>query len=413
MKKINHLISALIMAAMTAGFASCSSSDEPSSVSDNTPKELTITIKTQGVTTKAAETSDPGTTKEYTMNRITIGIFDSNGNNVRAIQEFAATSDNSQVGAGKYFFNQTNNSATFTVVTTKMELNDKILVAVNAPAKYFAGVSTATDFRDKQLSADQALYRDKADQPLTSGIAVNDNIPMFGESTTITNGTNGTTYSATISVKHLTAKVTLDELKVDFAADGPYSNATFTPTEIFMYNVPDGVKFNTIDQCSSTTFLTGESTSSTNKKDYLSSGAFSGSALSGDNTTTSTNTFGTDYFFYVTPNKEIGDNKMKLVIKGKFDADGSGSGASEQVVYYPVKLNCNVLANGTTSVPTLSGGGTAGAKFVVSPNKNYKCKVTIKTIGSTGPGDDIDPTTAEITITVANFEEVDQTTVFQ
>ena len=72
MKKINHLISALIMAAMTAGFASCSSSDEPSSVSDNTPKELTITIKTQGVTTKAAETSDPETTAENTMNRITM-----------------------------------------------------------------------------------------------------------------------------------------------------------------------------------------------------------------------------------------------------------------------------------------------------------------------------------------------------
>lgn len=407
MKKINHLISALIMAAMTAGFASCSSSDEPSSESDNTPKELTITIKTQGVKTKAAETSDPTPTKENTMNRITIGIFDQSGNTVRAIQEFAASSDPSNVGAGKYFFNQTNNSATFTVVTTKMELNDKILVAVNAPAKYFAGVSTAADFRDKQLSADQALYRDATDQILTSGSAVNNNIPMFGEASPTAPGSNGTTYEANITVKHLTAKVTLDELKVDFAADGPYSNATFTPTEIFMYNVPDGVKFNTSDQCSSTTFLTGASTSSTNKKDYLSSGAFSGSALSGDNTTTSTNTFGTDYFFYVTPNKEIGDNKMKLVIKGKFDADGSGTSATEQEVYYPVKLNYNVNADGSAAAPS---GGNA---FVVSPNKNYKCKVTIKTIGSTGPGDDIDPTTAEISITVANFEEVDQTTVFQ
>ena len=72
MKKINHLISALIMAAMTAGFVSCSSSDEPSSVSDNTPKELTITIKTQGVTTKAAASvNDPGASAENTMNRIT------------------------------------------------------------------------------------------------------------------------------------------------------------------------------------------------------------------------------------------------------------------------------------------------------------------------------------------------------
>ena len=76
-------------------------------------------------------------------------------------------------------------------------------------------------------------------------------------------------------------------------------------------------------------------------------------------------------------------------------------------VYYPVKLNYNVNSDGTTTVPA---GGTA---YVVSPNKNYKCKVTIKTIGSNGPGTDIDPTTAEITINVADFDAVDQTTVFQ
>ena len=100
---------------------------------------------------------------------------------------------------------------------------------------------------------------------------------------------------------------------------------------------------------------------------------------------------------------------MKLVIKGKFDADGSGTVATEQVVYYPVKLNCNVNADGTTSIPT--NGGTT--KYVVSPNKNYKCSVTIKTIGSSDPSVDIDPTTAEITITVDKFEDVSQETVFQ
>ena len=408
MKKINHLISALIMAAMTAGFASCSSSDEPSSVSDNTPKELTITIKTQGVTTKAAETSDPGTTKENTMNRITIGIFDNAGTTVRAIQEFTATSITSDVKPGNYYFNQSNNSATFTIVTTKMESTDKILVAVNAPAKHFAGVSNVAAFKDKQLTADEALYRNTDDTNSSSGSVVNNNIPMFGEASPST-GTNGTTYEATIQVKHLTAKVTLDELKVDFAADGPYSNATFTPTEIFMYNVPDGVKFNTIDQCSSLTFLTGESTASTNKKDYLSSGTITGSALSGDNTAVGTNTFGTDYFFYVTPNSTTSGNITKLVIKGDFDPDGASGPTSSTTVYYPVKLNYNVKADGSTGVP--SGGSTSA--FIVSPNKNYKCSVTIKTIGSTGPGVDIDPTTAEITINVADFETVSQETVFQ
>ena len=407
MKKINHLISALIMAAMTAGFASCSSSDEPSSVSDNTPKELTITIKTQGVTTKAAVSdTDPGTTAENTMNRITIGIFDNAGTTVRAIQEFAATADNSQVGAGKnYFLNTTNGTATITVVTTQMSNNDRILVAVNAPKNKFAGITNVNDFKTKTLDADGALYTKADDSHPTDYIAVNNNIPMFDESTI---SGSSTSFTATVYPKHLTAKVTLEELKVDFAADGPYSAATFTPTEIFMYNVPDGVVFNTINQCSSQTFLTGESTETTNKKEYLSSGGFSGSALSGTSLG-NTNTFGTKYFFYVTPNNKEDTEKMKLVIKGKFDADGTGSGASEQVVYYPVKLNCNVNADGTTSIPT--NGGTT--KYVVSPNKNYKCSVTIKTIGSNGPGTDIDPTTAEITITVDKFEDVSQETVFQ
>lgn len=410
MKKINHLISALIMAAMTAGFASCSSSDEPSSVSDNTPKELTITIKTQGVNTKAAASgNDPGASAENTMNRITIGIFDQSGTTVRAIQEFAATSDNNKVGAGKnYFLNTTNGTATITVVTTQMSNNDKILVAVNAPAKHFAGVSNVTDFKAKQLTADQALYRDKTDVIQSSGSAVNNNIPMFGESTTITNGTSGITYSATIPVKHLTAKVTLDELKVDFAADGPYSAATFTPTEIFMYNVPNGVKFDTSDQCSSGTFLDGETTAtpqSANLKAYLSSGVISSSpALSGTSSGGSS-TFGTDYFFYVTPNNKTSGDITKLVIKGDFDPDGAGS-TSATTVYYPVKLNYNVKEDGST-------GAVSGTAYVVSPNKNYKCKVTIKTIGSTGPNADIDPTTAEITINVADFDPVSQETVFQ
>ena len=91
MKKINHLISALIMAAMTAGFASCSSSDEPSSVSDNTPKELTLTIMSTKPATKAAleGSSAPTDAQEKTINRITVGIFNSTGTEVRTIQELS------------------------------------------------------------------------------------------------------------------------------------------------------------------------------------------------------------------------------------------------------------------------------------------------------------------------------------
>lgn len=406
MKKINHLISALIMAAMTAGVASCSSSDEPSSVSDNTPKELTITIKTQGVTTKAAASgTDPGTTAENTMNRITIGIFDNTGNQVRAIQEFSATGDNSLVGAGKnYFLNTTNGTATVTVVTTKMESNDKILVAVNAPEGKFAGISKADDFKNVNLTATQALYTKSDNTMPTDGIALSNNIPMFGEALITGTAPN---FTATVTPKHLTAKVTLEELKVEFAPDGPYSAATFTPNQIFMYNVPDGLKFNDSDPFITSTFLTGEDKTATSDPLFLTTGDISSGATALKGTTAGgSNKFSNTYYFYITPNNDVtADNRTKLVIKGTFDPDGSGTTTS--TVYYPVKLNSQVLADGTHSVVD----GTT--EYQVNPNKNYKCKVTIKTIGSTGPGIDIDPTTATITINVEPFSDVNQETVFQ
>ena len=396
MKKINHLISALIMAAMTAGFASCSSSDEPSSVSDNTPKELTLTIMSTKPVTKAALTSI-GADDEKTINRITVGIFSSDGSKVRTIQEFSSKTTNSddELAGTNKFFNQTNGSATVKVVTTQMAAGDIVAVAINAPANAFNSVSTRTGFNDVLLNADNAIARDASE-------SINDNpqsnnIPMYGDATaSLTEGTN---YSARVDVKHITAKVTLESLSVKFASDGPYSAATFTPEEIFLYSVPDGVKFNNDEQCSGNSFITGQSGESGYKK-YLTASPSSSTALTG------TSSLSDKFYFYTTPNNNT-DKKTKLVIMGQFDADGIGS-ASPETVYYPVKLNYTVKEDGTTTTPDATG-----TQYVVSPNKNYKCTVVIKTKGVSDPSDDIDPTTATITINVADFEAVDQTTVFQ
>ena len=275
MKKINHLISALIMAAMTAGLASCSSSDEPSSVSDNTPKELTLTIMSTKPVTKAALSSDPSA-NEKDINRITVGIFSSDGSEVRTIQEFyerETTSDAGIAGTNK-FYNATNGAATVKVVTTKMTDGDKVAIAINAPANKFNSVSTLAGFNAVLLDADNAIARD------ASGAIKNDpqsnNIPMYGVSTASIDA--GTNYKATVSVKHITAKVTLEKLSVKFAADGPYSAASFTPEEIFLYSVPDGVMFKDGNQCASRTFLTGQ-TSVSGSKTFLTSGNISATGL--------------------------------------------------------------------------------------------------------------------------------------
>ena len=398
MKKINHLISALIMAAMTAGFASCSSSDEPSSVSDNTPKELTLTIMSTKPVTKAALNSI-NADDEKTINRITVGIFNSDGSKVRTIQEFSSKTTNSdeELAGTNKFFNKTNGSATVKVVTTQMATGDLVAVAINAPANKFNGVSTLSGFNAILLDADNAIARD------VSGVIQNDpqsnNIPMYGEANA--NLDAGTNYKADVNVYHITAKVTLESLSVKFASDRPYSAATFTPEEIFLYNVPDGVKFKNINQCSGT-FITGQSSEIGYKK-YLTTGTISpATALHGSDVMSG------KYYFYTTPNDDT-DNKTKLVIKGQFDADGGGSTASAETVYYPVKLNYTVKEDGTTETPS---GGSSTA-YVVSPNKNYVCTVVIKTKGASTPSADIDPTIATIDITVKDWDVVSQTTVFQ
>lgn len=403
MKRTYLFLSAFIVAVLTAGFvSSCSSADELNSTSanDNKEKQLTLTIKTQELT-KAAASADPNTTNENTMNRITIGIFDQAGTTVRAVQEFSPTSTESDATAGSnLFYNGTNGTATVSVVTTQLTNTDQILVAVNAPASLFTGVSTAADFKKKTLTAEQALYTKSDKSSPTDGIAVSNNIPMLGTATVSGSGTN---YSATVKPIHLASKVTLESLKVEFASDGPYSAATFTPTEIFIYNAPDGLTFDDANPYISTsTYLTGESSSSSAAV-FLSTGDISTGAtvLSG------TNTFGTKYYFYTTPNNNVDANKTKLVIKGKFDPDGSGS-APAKIVYYPVKLNSNVKSDGSHSVAEASTN-----EYQVYPNKNYKCSVKIKTIGSANPGSDIDPTTATVTINVVSFTGVDQSTIFQ
>ena len=403
MKRTYLFLSAFIVAVLTAGFvSSCSSADELNSTSanDNKEKQLTLTIKTQELT-KAAASADPNTTNENIMNRITIGIFDQAGTTVRAVQEFSPTSTESAATAGSnLFYNDTNGTATVSVVTTQLTNTDQILVAVNAPASLFTGVSTAADFKKKTLTAVQALYTKSDTSSPTDGIAVSNNIPMLG---TATVSGSGTSYSATVRPIHLASKVTLESLKVEFASDGPYSAATFTPTEIFIYNAPDGLTFDDANPYISTsTYLTGESSSSS-AADFLSTGDISTGAtvLSG------TDTFGTKYYFYTTPNNNVDANKTKLVIKGQFDPDGSGS-ASAKIVYYPVKLNSNVKPDGSHSVAE-----TSTNEYQVYPNKNYKCSVTIKTIGSANPGSDIDPTTATVTINVESFTGVNQSTIFQ
>lgn len=399
--KIQLFAAFLLLAVGALWLTSCSSEDAVQGSGSQADASLTLTINTGKVGSRATAwdgTNSPKTTQENTINRLTVGIFDASTKKVKTIVELtsATTGGNSLSVSG--------NTTTAKIVTTSLATGDDVLVAANAPAGNFAGVADETGFNAKTETIESAV--------LASGDntkEINTNIPMYGASTL--NG-SGSDFTAAVSVQHQLAKITLDSLSVDFAQDGPYKSAKFTPTEFFVVNVPTSLAFSTAAIDATATHLHGFGTtygiSAASEwgayKEYLATGALSGSALSGI-ASSGTEKYGSKSFFYVTPSTDVTDDgKMKLIIAGDFDANGSGT---TEKVFYPVAINATYDAAGNA---TAADGGTV---FQVSPNKNYKCTVVIKTKGTTDPTKNLDPQTATVTVTVTDFVDASQTTTFE
>ena len=401
--KIQLFAAFLLLAVGALWLTSCSSEDAVQGSGSQADASLTLTINTGKVGSRATAwdgTNSPTTTQENTINRLTVGIFDASTKKVKTIVELtsATTGGNSLSVSGK--------TATAKIVTTSLATGDDVLVAANAPAGNFAGVADETGFNAKTEGIESAVLSSSGDTK-----EINNNIPMYGKNTLSAGSTDGT-FTASVDVQHQLAKITLDNLSVDFAQDGPYKSAKFTPTEFFVVNVPTSLAFSTAAIDATATHLHGFGTtygiSAASEwgayKEYLATGALSGSALSGI-ASSGTAKYGSKSFFYVTPSTDVTSNgKMKLIIAGDFDANGSGT---TEKVFYPVAINATYDDAGKA---TAADGGTV---FQVSPNKNYKCTVVIKTKGTTDPTKNLDPQTATVTVTVTDFVEASQTTTFE
>ena len=396
---------------MTAGLwmASCSASDD-NLVSDKgadvakNEKVLTLRINT-GATSFGSRTTDittdPGTAAENTINRLTIGIFDSNGANARCIKELVKN-------GGTDVFTMAGTTATATITASSFAAGDKVLVAVNAPASTFSGVSTATEFNAKTEGTVAALTFTAAAESENT-VEEKDNIPMYGEGALTGSGKN---FSAAVTVKHLLSKITLESLSVDFDKGGSYSAATFTPMKIFLINEPDGLVFNneawkTSVQNTFQGYKNGDP-HGTYKECLTTQDLGVKTPLSGDSKSVATCKFASNYFFYTMPNNEIdaSSKNTKLVIEGKFMASGT---TNEETVYYPVALNAKYEDKSSSYV----AADPNTTVYKVYPNKNYKCTVVIKAKGAASPFDNLDPKKATITVTVSSFTDVTQTTVFK
>ena len=383
---------ALATIAMQGLLTSCAGDENLGTEKQEGLQTLKINLNT---VTRAAAYSDPSTTAENTINSVTIGIFDqASGNPVKTIQEI------------------TTNSTTPTITTSQLVKDDIVLVAVNAPAGTFKGVLTESAFEKSTLGIDDALGGGSSSAPTVA----NTKLPMFGIGSIVPDGS--TAFKAEVSVSHMVAKVTLQSLKVDFDATGAYKSATFTPTDVFLLNVPDALDFYpATDMSSYSTFATYTNlcqgqTGGSNLKGYLGAGADLSAFTTAQNTKLSgvaadaTSSWGSTtagskiLFLYTMPNTSA--NPTQLVIKGTFDSDGKGTTST---VYYPVNINYNYNAG----TPTAVDGGILKQVY---PNKNYVIDVTIKGKGVDNPTKSLDPEIVTAHITVNSFVDAPQSNTF-
>lgn len=391
--KIQLFAAFLLMAVGALWLTSCSSEDAVQS-GGNTGSErvLLLSISTGQTIGSRAETDL--TDAEKTIEDMTIGIFDANGN-VRTIQslEKGASATTATAGDGKFVISGTKAEAK--IVTTGLQAGDKVVVAVNtklnsANAATFKAAKSVADFNKGYIDATSALTA-ASDGTTLSAIK----LPKYGEVTLVA-GSNSSEFKADVKVKNLVSRVTLASYNTDFAADGPYAGASFTLSDIFLLNVPNTVDFSTNAWTAQpVSYIHGSDvdgtgyTATTDKKAFL---VKSHAAVN-------------DYL-YTLPNQYTGANRQKtiLVLKGKFKKADEVTGKD---VYYPLALNATY---DNTGKATAVDGSTA---FVTYPGRNYKCNVTIKTIGSDSPWQEAGPLTATVDVEVEKWTDVDQTTIFK
>lgn len=388
----------LALAAVALWFTSCSSEDVAQNgggLNEKDQRVLLLSVNTGNLGTRSTTAL---TDDEKQINDMTVGIYDKSGN-YRVVAKLASGAENKEASGTKPGTFTTGSGVKVKVVTSTLQKDDQVLVAVNRGDAFTSNPNSPTKFSEVTMDATTAL------QFKTSSTDIDaTKFPKFGTAT-LPDG-NSSTFTAAVNVKNLVSKVTLEDLKVVFS--GPYASATFTPTEIFLLNVPDKLAFSTTGQASTTTYLNGTAIAkpdgtSVTKTDVLAK-KITASALS--SVSGGTASYTDKPILYTIPNSST-SNKTILVIAGKFDKDGSASAATEETVYYPLALNEDYLTDPSGAA---ADGGT---KSQTLAGKNYKCKVVIKTIGASNPWVTTGPQTAELTVNVADWDDADQTTTFE
>ena len=393
--KIQLFAAFLLLAVGALWLTSCSSEDAVQG-SGNTESErvLLLSISTGQTIGSRAETKTDLTADEKAIEDMTIGIFDANGN-VRTIQslEKDASATPATAGNGKFVISGTKAEAK--IVTTGLKAGDSVVVAVNTKlnstnAATFKKAKSVADFNKGYIDATSALTAASNGTTLSAT-----KLPKYG-GVKLVAGSNSSEFNADVKVKNLVSRVTLASLNTAFDADGPYKDASFTLSDIFLLNVPNTVDFSTNAWTAQpVSYIHGSDvdgtgyTAATDKKAFL----VKSSAAVND-------------YLYTLPNQYTGANRQKtiLVLKGKFKKADEETGKD---VYYPLALNATYDDTGKATAVDCS------TPFVTYPGRNYKCNVTIKTIGSDSPWQEAGPLTATVDVEVEKWTDVEQNTTFE
>ena len=354
MRTRNYLWAVLAMA--TLSLTACGGEENENTEPQKMEARLILTLSGTSANTRSTGAALPTEANEKTIGRVTVAIFNSD-KSVNIIQEFTSTSGIS--------------------VNCNPGTNCTGIVVANAPANHFAGITT----RDAFIAKTVDLAQTATELPMSGDIKLN-------TSTSFTL-TAGATSNLTAEVSRLVARVAINSIKTAFEASGQYAKATFTAKKIFLHNantksnVDPGTPVVSVP-------LSGE-------VDATNPGLQT--ALTQAITATP---YTTPYWFYTFAHNAT--TPTKLVIYGSFDADGTGTAATAQNVYYPVVVNKlqpgTIIKDGGTAVGSATGGKGDGT---ISRNSTYTITATIKGIGVDDPDKDINPAVLNLTVTVADW----------
>lgn len=394
----------LTLAAVALWFTSCSSEDVASGTNQgNQESILLLSFNTGNMGTRS---NTDLTDEEKIINDMTIGIYSSDGLKLRTVQKLTKGSSESEAtpGSNKFYIDGSGNAVAKIVTTAALTAGDQVLVAANTGTADFSKKGTADGFKSVEIDATTALTGETGGTVLTAA-----KLPKFGASSgKLQEGANKSEFTASdITLKNLVSKISLQKITVNFTNPGPYAEATFEPTEMFLMSVPNKMNFSEKAWSDNpASYLSGENKVSGENKGFLKvtlstpSGESASKKLSASNKTF---TGTASDVLYTIPNSKTDANKTILVIAGSF------SGESHTVYY---KLPLNVKGYDAAGNPT-GPVDTNTSAFQIPSGKNIKCNITINTIGSTDLDAESGPLTATLTVTVDSWDDLDQTTTFE